>query len=121
VNAPVKGLEILRGESAGRPILRLRGRLTLGEGSRILRKAIGELSAQGHKHILLDLTDVSYVDSSGLGTLVAAYNSVKTGGGVVGLVKVPKRVNDLLDMSGLTAVFKLFATEHEAAEYFSTL
>jgi anti-anti-sigma factor len=118
VNTPQKGLEVTRGQSGGSPILRLQGRLTLGEGSRALRKAVGEVAAEGHKNLLLDLREVSYVDSSGLGSLVAAYNSLKTGGGAVGLVNVPPRVQQLLEMSGLTAVFRVFATEQEAAAAF---
>jgi len=70
--------------------------------------------AEGHKYLLLDLGGVSYIDSSGLGTLVAGYNALKLKGGAVGLFQVPKRVRDLLEMSRLTMVFKIFDTEQEA-------
>jgi anti-anti-sigma factor len=106
--------EIARGESGGVQVLRLKGRLTLGEASRALRGCISELAAEGHKYLLLDLSEVSWVDSSGLGALVAGYNSLKLQGGSVGLFQVPKRVQELLEMSKLTALFKIFNTEEEA-------
>jgi anti-sigma B factor antagonist len=108
-------LEVARAEAGGVPVLRLRGRLTLGEGSRDLRRTISDIAAEGHKSVLLDLAELSYIDSSGLGALVAGYNSLKLTGGSVGLFHVPERVRELLEMSGLTAVFRIFATEQEAA------
>ncbi len=107
--------EIDRADAGGVPVLRLRGRLTLGEGARALRGLISDIAAEGHKYLLLDLGEVSYIDSSGLGTLVAGYNSLKLKGGTVGLFQVPKRVRDLLEMSRLTTVFRIFDTEREAA------
>ncbi len=107
-------LEVARAETGGFPVLRLRGRLTLGEGSRDLRGTISGLAAEGHKCVLLDLGELSYIDSSGLGTLVAGYNSLKLQGGAVGLFQVPERVLELLEMSGLAAIFRIFATEQEA-------
>src|SRR5579863_6862314 len=107
-------LELARAEAGGIPVLRLRGRLTLGEGSRDLRGTISDIAAEGHKSLLLDLGELSYIDSSGLGALVAGYNSLKLKGGSVGLFQVPERVLELLEMSGLAAVFRIFATEQEA-------
>jgi anti-anti-sigma factor len=107
-------LEVARAEAGGVPVLRLTGRLTLGEGSRSLRGTISDIAAEGHKSVLLDLAELSYIDSSGLGSLVAGYNSLKSKGGSVGLFQVPERVQELLDMSGLAAVFKIFATQQEA-------
>lgn len=107
--------EISRAESAGVPILRLKGKLTLGEGSRALRASISEIVREGHKYVMLDLREVTYVDSSGLGALVAAYNLMNLQGGAVGLFQVPVLVRELLEMSGLTAVFRIFSTEREAA------
>lgn len=112
----MKTFEIARGESGGTPVLTLRGKLTLGEGSRELRQTIERIVAEGGRHILLDMTGVTYVDSSGLGAMVSGYNSVKTQGGSVGLVNVPKRVQDLLGMSGLTAIFRVFASKEEAEQ-----
>jgi anti-sigma B factor antagonist len=116
----MKTFELARSESGSTSILTLQGKLTLGEGSRELRQSIEQIAAEGGKHILLDMTGVTYVDSSGLGAMVAGYNSVKTHGGVVGLLNVPKRVQDLLGMSGLTAVFPTFASREEAAQHFQT-
>ena len=106
--------EIARAESGGVPVLRLKGRLTLGEGSKALRAGMSDLAGEGHKHVLLDMAGITYVDSSGLGAMVAGYNALKPTGGKVGLFNVPKRVQDLLEMSGLTALFKIFHTEQEA-------
>jgi anti-sigma B factor antagonist len=112
-------LEMIRADANGIPVLRLRGRLTLGEGSRALRGLITDLAAEGHKNLLLDLAEVSYMDSSGLGALVSGYNTLKGGGGVVGLFNVPKRIESLLEMSRLTTLFPMFATEQDAAGHFS--
>lgn len=108
-------LVIGRAEAEGVPVLRLKGRLTLGEGSKALRESIAGIADEGYKCVLLDLSEITYVDSSGLGALVAGYNSLKLKGGAVGLFRVPKRVQELLEMSGLAVLFRIFATEHEAA------
>ena len=108
-------LEMIRAEAGGVPVLRLKGRLTLGEGSLALRGCISGIAAEGHTYLLLDLREVTHVDSSGLGALVAGYNSMKLIGGTVGLFQVPQKVQALLEMSGLVAVFRIFGTEEEAA------
>src|ERR1022692_819007 len=113
-NRPMKQFEVARAESAGVPVLRLKGRLTIGEGSRDLRGTISDIAAEGHKYLLLDLGEVTYIDSSGLGALVAGYNSMSLKGGRVGLFHVPERVRELLEMSGLAVVFRIFGTEQEA-------
>src|SRR5271167_611627 len=100
--------EMKRAESGGLPVLRLKGKLTLGEGARALRGRISDISAEGHKFLLLDLGEISYVDSSGLGTLVAGYNSLRANGGAMGLFRVPARVQDLLEMGRLTTIFRIF-------------
>jgi anti-anti-sigma factor len=108
-------LAISRTKCGNIPLLSLKGRLTLGEGSRALRRSLEEIAAEGHKHALLDLNEVSYVDSSGLGSLVAGYNSLKARQGSIGLLRVPPRVQELLEMSRLTVLFRFFATQEEAA------
>ena len=115
----MKTFEITRGDTGSVPLLTLQGKLTLGEGSRELRSAIERIAGEGAHNIILDLAGVSYVDSSGLGSMVAGYNAVKTQGGAVGLVNVPKRLEDLLSMSGLTAVLRIFPTKEEAARHFA--
>ena len=119
MNVPHRNLEVVREQSGGKQMLRLRGRLTLGEGSRVLRKAVNEVAADGHKRLILNLAEGSYVDSSGLGAMVAAYNSLRTAGGAVGLIHVPVRVLELLELSGLTQVFRIFANEGDAAEFYA--
>jgi anti-anti-sigma factor len=112
---PTPTFEMKRTDSEGMPLVRLKGRLTLGEGSRSLRACLADIAGEGHKYVLLDLAAVTYVDSSGLGALVAGYNSLKSRGGTVVLFQVPKRIHDLIEISGLTAVFRMFGTEQEAA------
>jgi anti-sigma B factor antagonist len=111
---PMKKFEVARAESGGVPVLRLKGRLTIGEGSRDLRGTISDMAAEGHKYLLLDLGEVTYIDSSGLGALVAGYNSMNLKGGRVGLFHVPERARELLETSGLAVVFRIFGTEQEA-------
>ena len=108
-------LAINRSKCGTIPLLSLKGRLTLGEGSRALRRSLEEIAAEGHKHALLDLNEVSYVDSSGLGSLVAGYNSLKARQGSIGLLRVPPRVQELLELSRLTALFRFFPTPEDAA------
>jgi anti-sigma B factor antagonist len=75
---------------------------------------MADVAGEGHKIVLLDLAELTYVDSSGLGAMVAGYNSLKLKGGSVALFAVPKRVRELIEMSGLKAIFKMFGTEQEA-------
>ena len=79
---------------------------------------MSEIAGEGHKALLLDLAEVTYVDSSGLGALVAGYNSLKSKGGSVALFQTPRRVRELIEMSGLTAIFRIFETEQEAVAGF---
>jgi anti-sigma B factor antagonist len=113
-NRPMKSFEVARDQSAGVPVLRLKGRLTIGEGSRDLRGTISDIAAEGHKYLLLDLGEVTYIDSSGLGALVAGYNSMNLKGGRLGLFCVPERIRDLLEISGLAVVLRIFGTEQDA-------
>lgn len=97
------------------PVAVLVGRITLGEPARSLRAYFTEMSTDGHKSVLLDLSGVSFVDSSGLGALVSGYNSMKKRGGSVALVAVPGRIRELLELSRLTSVFPIYASEAEMA------
>lgn len=100
-------------EVDGVTILDLSGRITLGEGSGTLRDAVRDLVSKGSKKILLNLADVDYIDSSGLGELVAAYTAVKNSGGDLKLVNLTKKVSDLLVITKLATVFDV--KEDEAA------
>jgi anti-sigma B factor antagonist len=75
------------------------GRITLGEGSVVLRDTVKDLLGKGHKKILLNLGDVNYIDSSGIGELVSAYTTAKNQGGELKLLKLTKKVHDLLQIT----------------------
>ncbi len=89
----------------GITIVDLSGRITLGEGSVVLRDTIKDLLSKGQKKILLNLGDVSYIDSSGIGELVSAFTSVRNQGGELKLLHLTKKVHDLLQITKLYTVF----------------
>ena len=98
----------------GVTILDLSGRITLGEGSVQLRDAVRDLLAKGQKQILLNLADVNYIDSSGIGELVSAFTTVRNQGGELKLLKLTKKVHDLLQITKLYTVFDIKDDEAEA-------
>ncbi len=106
-------------EVDGVSILDLSGKITLGEGSGTLRDAVRDIVAKGSKKILLNLGDVSYIDSSGLGELVSAYTAVKNAGGDLKLVNLTKKVSDLLVITKLATVFDVKEDETSAVASFS--
>jgi anti-sigma B factor antagonist len=89
----------------GITILDLSGRITLGEGSVVLRDTIREILGKGEKKILLNLGDVTYIDSSGIGELVSAFTAVRKEGGELKLLNLTKKVHDLLQITKLYTVF----------------
>jgi anti-sigma B factor antagonist len=89
------------------------GRITLGEGSSALRETLRDLVAKNQNKILLNLADVSYIDSSGIGELVSGYTTVTNTGGSLKLLNLNKRVKDLLQITKLYTVFEVH--EDEAA------
>jgi anti-sigma B factor antagonist len=95
------------------------GRITLGEGSSALRDVLRDLSAQGNKKILLNLSEVSYIDSSGIGELVSGFTSVSNGGGTLKLLGLTKRVKDLLQITKLYTVFDVHEEEAHAIRSFT--
>ncbi len=95
------------------------GRITLGEGSVTLRDTIRELLAKGQKKILLNLADVNYIDSSGIGELVSAYTTVRNQGGDLKLLKLTKKVHDLLQITKLYTVFDVKDDEAAAVKAFN--
>ncbi len=103
----------------GVTILDLSGRITLGEGSVTLRDAVRELLDKGDKNILLNLGDVSYIDSSGIGELVSAFTSVKNAGGELKLLNLTKKVHDLLQITKLYTVFDVKDDETTAVGSFT--
>jgi len=100
-------------------VMDLAGRITLGEGASTFRGAIRDLVAKGDKKILLNLGEVSYIDSSGIGELVSGFTTVQNSGGQLKLVGLSKRVKDLLQITKLYTVFEAFDDETEAVRSFS--
>ena len=94
------------------------GRITLGEGSIVLRDIVKDLLGKGHKKILLNLGDVNYIDSSGIGELVSAFTTVKNQGGELKLLNLTKKVHDLLQITKLYTVFDVRDDEASAIKAF---
>ena len=95
------------------------GRITLGEGSVILRDTVRELLGKGNKKIVLNLQDVNYIDSSGIGELVSAFTAVRKEGGELKLLNLTKKVHDLLQITKLYTVFDVKDDEAAAISAFS--
>jgi len=95
------------------------GRITLGEGSSTFRDAIKDMTAKGSRKLLLNLGDVTYIDSSGIGELVSGFTSVTNQGGQLKLLNLTKRVKDLLQITKLYTVFEVFDDEAAAVRSFS--
>jgi anti-sigma B factor antagonist len=95
-------------------VLDIRGRITFGEGNVVLREMVRELADKGNKKIVLNLGDVQYIDSSGVGELVKTHTTVRNQGGQLRLVNLSKQVNDMLQMTKLSAVFDIERDEASA-------
>ena len=102
----------------GVTILDLSGRITLGEGSVTIRDAVRDVLAKGSNKILLNLGDISYIDSSGIGELVSAFTTVKNSGGELKLLNLTKKVHDLLQITKLYTVFDVKDDEASAICFF---
>src|ERR1700678_3826441 len=103
----------------GITIMDCSGRITLGEGSVQLRDAVRDLLAKGSKQILLNLGDVTYIDSSGIGELVSAFTTVRNQGGDLKLLNLTKKVHDLLQITKLYTVFDVKHDEASAVASFA--
>jgi anti-sigma B factor antagonist len=95
------------------------GRITLGEGSSALRDTLRDMVTKNHKKILLNLGEVSYIDSSGIGELVSGFTSVTNSGGQLKLLGLSKRVKDLLQITKLYTVFDVHEEEASAIRSFA--
>jgi anti-sigma B factor antagonist len=95
------------------------GRITLGEGASVFRDMIRDLAAKGNKKILVNLADVSYIDSSGIGEMVSSFTTVTNHGGQLKLLSLTKRVKDLLQITKLYTVFEVFEDESSAVRSFA--
>ena len=95
------------------------GKITLGEGSSMLRRTLYDLIGRGHRKIVLNLYDVDYIDSSGIGELVSGYTTVRGAQGELKLLNLTKRIKDLLQITRLYTVFDVRSDEDEAIRSFS--
>ncbi len=111
-------LTIASREVDGVTVLDLSGRITLGEGSVQSRDAVRDLIGKGQKNILLNLGEVNYIDSSGLGELVSAYTTAKNQGASLKLLNLTKRVKDVLQLTKLYTVFDIYDDEATAIASF---
>lgn len=102
----------------GVTVVDMSGRITLGEGSVVLRDTIRDLIGKGQKKILLNLGDVTYIDSSGIGELVSAFTAVRREGGELKLLNLTKKVHDLLQITKLYTVFDIKDDEATAIKAF---
>lgn len=99
-------------------VVDLSGRIILGEGSALLRKTVRALLDDNHHRIVLNLGDVDYIDSSGIGELVSAYTAVKNRGGDLKLLNLTKKVRDLIQLTKLYTVFDVYTDEAAALRSF---
>jgi anti-sigma B factor antagonist len=99
-------------------IVRLEGKITLGDGSGALRDAVRNVLANGATNVLLDLGGVSYIDSSGLGELVGCYAAAHNRGAKMKLLHLQKRVEGLMQITRLTTLFETFEDEAQAVQSF---
>lgn len=111
-------MEIKERVVEGVSILDLSGRIVLGEGDMQIKERIRDLLADGQRKILLNLGDVSYIDSAGLGALISSYTTVKRETGKLKLVNLTKRIQDLLAITKLITVFDTYDAEREAIDSF---
>jgi anti-sigma B factor antagonist len=100
-------------------LLDLRGRITLGEETEALRLKVKQLIAEGHQRIILNLGEVTYVDSVGLATLVSSYTSVRKEGGDLKLLHLPMGLHQLLQITRLCTVFEVYDNLEAARQSFS--
>ena len=101
-------------------VLDVAGRLTMDQAAQRLKDKINSLISQQRTHIVLNLKNVPYIDSSGLGQLVACYGSVMKTGGALKLLNVGSRNHDLLSITRLVTLFETFDSEAEAVQSFQT-
>jgi anti-sigma B factor antagonist len=107
-------MEIAERNTGNVTVLDLSGRITLGEGDVLLKDKLHSLLNQGRRDVLLNLENVQYVDSAGLGAIVGAYTTMTRQGGTLKLANITKRLQDLLSITKLLTVFETFDSEAEA-------
>jgi anti-sigma B factor antagonist len=113
------GMEIAERKVSDVTVLDLTGKMTLGEGDELLKQTINNLLAAGNKKIVLNLGNVPYIDSAGLGEVVRTHTTVSRQGGSLKLLNLTKRIEDLLSITKLLTVFDTYDSEAEAIKSFS--
>ena len=99
-------------------VLGLHGKITIGEGDVLLRKNIKGQIEEGNKKLVLNMKDVKYMDSSGVGELVSSFTTVKNAGGTLKLANLDNRIHDLLQLTALITVFEVFDSVEDAINSF---
>lgn len=112
-------MEIAERKVSDVTILDLSGKMTLGEGDEMLKQTINTLLAAGNKKLVLNLENVPYIDSAGLGEVVRTHTTVSRQGGSLKLLNLTKRIEDLLSITKLLTVFDTYDSEAEAIKSFS--
>jgi anti-sigma B factor antagonist len=112
-------LNIVEKEDSGVTVLQLIGRVTLGEESNHLRTKLKDLLSQGKTRLVLDLAEVTYIDSAGLGTLVAGFTSAQNQGANLKLANLTKRFHEQLNITKLVTVFDVYNSVQEAVKSFA--
>ena len=112
------GLEHFEWEVGDVLVLHLQGPITLGDGTQKFRQLIHDTIKSGSKNILLNMSEVYYIDSSGLGELVSAFTTVANNGGKLKLMKLTKRVQDVVQLARVHRVFEVFTDEDSAVRSF---
>ncbi|HYK88089.1 MAG TPA: STAS domain-containing protein [Acidobacteriota bacterium] len=100
-------------------VLDCSGKITLGEGTMAIRNTVREVLKGGGKKIVLNLAEVNYIDSSGIGELVSTFTTVTNQGGQLKLLKLTKKIQELLAITKLLTVFQVYNDEQEAVKSFS--
>ena len=100
-------------------VLDLKCKITLGKGDELLKDKVNSLVNQGHRKILLNLAEVPYIDSAGLGEIVRTFTTVSRQGGNLKLLNLTKRITDLLAITKLLTVFETYEAENDAIRSFS--
>jgi anti-sigma B factor antagonist len=111
-------LEIQRREKEGIVILDMNGRLIVGEPATRIRETINQEVSQGSSKIILNLEDVDYIDSTGLGCMVICYTTLQKAGGTLKLIKLNRRNIELLLLTKLSTIFEIFGEEQDAINSF---
>lgn len=107
-------LEIQRREKEGVVILDMKGRLIVGEPATLLRETIGKVASESKSNIILNLAEVDYIDSTGLGGMVICYTTLQKAGGSLKLAKLNRRNIELLVLTKLSTIFEIFGEEQDA-------